>query len=161
MNLVLYADESGTHDRTGNQPQSQVAVMAGYVARCESWIKFHRDWGALLKKYSVPYFHFTELQFARRVVEKSGTPIHSQHKNPYLGWSAQKCSDFLMDAAGLIAGGSRIPVCGDADTWRLASARNANPNIKGPKNPQKRAAFIGSTVRRLGRFVEGGLNRKR
>jgi hypothetical protein len=36
VQIVVYADESGTHDKTGMLPGSEVAVMAGYAAKASS-----------------------------------------------------------------------------------------------------------------------------
>lgn len=125
MNLAIYADESGTHDKAGSLPQSEVAVMAGYVGKKESWIKFLRDWYAALNKYGVKRFHFTQLQFASKIAEGGGSVY--QKGNPYFRWSKQQCEDFLLDCAKVASAGSRLPVGADFDTRRYSQSTIPEP----------------------------------
>lgn len=60
MKIVVYADESGTHDKSGCLPGSEGAVFAGFAAKEDTWIRFRKDWQAVLEKYSADYFHFSE-----------------------------------------------------------------------------------------------------
>ena len=66
--IKVYADESGTHDKTGRQKGSQVPVIAGYLASAEYWKSFNDNWQSVLKhkKYGVDYFHNKELGFHHR-----------------------------------------------------------------------------------------------
>lgn len=136
VNLVLYVDESGTHDQTGQQRQSQVATVAGDIAKPESWVKFQKDWAKFLGNYRVSVFHFTDLKVVQRRAEE-GNPV-SDPKNPYLGWDADKCKSFLMEGASIAASGNRIPVCGDVDIFGVFTARQTE-TIPGPANPQEGA----------------------
>jgi len=77
--LQVYADESGTHDPTGSQPSSQVAVVGGYMALLDDWEKFCSAWKAILKRHKAACFHANE--FERR-------------KGPYLLWSDHKADRF-------------------------------------------------------------------
>ena len=47
MKVIVYADESGTHDKAGMEPGSEVAVTAGYAGKVDGWIKFCKDWQAV------------------------------------------------------------------------------------------------------------------
>jgi hypothetical protein len=67
MKLVVYADESGTHDNTGTQQGSREAILAGIVAPSEEWRTFCRAWQSALNKYSAPYFNFREWSAASAV----------------------------------------------------------------------------------------------
>jgi hypothetical protein len=49
VKLVFYADESGTHDPTGNAPGSKVANVAGMVAPYDEWAAFCNRWQAALE----------------------------------------------------------------------------------------------------------------
>jgi hypothetical protein len=57
VKVVAYIDESGTHDETGRQKGSTVAVVAGLVDHRDCWDKFCKDWQSVLNKYSAPFFH--------------------------------------------------------------------------------------------------------
>ncbi|MGO8928367.1 MAG: DUF3800 domain-containing protein [Limisphaerales bacterium] len=114
MNLAIYIDDSGTHDEAGLQRQSEIATVAGYAGKEESWVKFRKDWGDLLHKYSIPRLHYTELCHASKAAE-SGKPT-SQEGNLYRGWTKQECDKFLLECANVAAAGSKIPVAGDVNT---------------------------------------------
>ncbi len=53
-NLVIYADESGTHEG------SEHSYLAGWIADENFWTGFIERWQAVLIKYKVECFHFTE-----------------------------------------------------------------------------------------------------
>src|ERR1035437_6451841 len=115
VNLVIYADESGIHGgKTGSQPHSEVATVAGYAGKVESWVKLQRDWKAILDKHHVDYFHYSPLRYALRVAERGHSV--SQKRNPYCGWSKSQAEDFLLDCARVAAAGNRLPVGADFDT---------------------------------------------
>ena len=86
MQIVVYADESGTHGAGGKEPAPGVY---GFIATVEYWEKFCLEWTALLKSYDVPYFHFRELNKSERA--KPG--------NPYHGWDHDFTDDFIHDLA--------------------------------------------------------------
>ena len=89
MNLVVYADESGTNDPSGKRPDSRVAVVAGYLAERDVWLGFCDEWRKVLgnPKYLVEYFHYRELA--------------NNKKRPsiYYGWNTNKVLNFLYDLA--------------------------------------------------------------
>jgi hypothetical protein len=132
VNLVIYADESGTHGgKTGSQPQSEVATVAGYAGKVDSWVKLRRDWKAILDKNHVDYFHYSPLRYAIKVAGLGR--IVSQKGNPYRGWSKSQSEDFLLDCARVAAAGNRLPVGVDFDTRGYSQSmiperlRMANP----------------------------------
>jgi hypothetical protein len=137
VNLAIYADESGTHDKAGVQPQSQVSVVAGFVAKANSWLVFQRYWADILEKYKAPYFHYTELQFALRIAGNTVASERQKRKNPYLrlGWSKQKCEDFLLECAKIAMSGSKIPVGGDFETRGYAERLKSIPKQLQENNP--------------------------
>src|ERR1039458_1698048 len=53
-NLVIYADESGTHDGSTH------SFVAGWIADESFWNGFVERWQSVLNKYKVECFHFTE-----------------------------------------------------------------------------------------------------
>jgi hypothetical protein len=83
MNIVVYADESGTHDPTGSQQGAGAVVICGVVAPKEDWIAFDIRWRKILKKYKACYFHFREQFAAWRVIALRAEAPSDFHKNPY------------------------------------------------------------------------------
>ncbi len=141
MKVIVYADESGTHDKAGRLPGSEVAVIAGYAGKVDGWIKFCKDWQAILKKYSAPYFHFREFADASAVA-RDIRPATSQHKkNPYYGWTHESLDNFFRDLAKIAAGGSKEKVGGYVDTQRYAEFLKDNPN-KQIRNPQEGSVWM-------------------
>jgi hypothetical protein len=101
VNLIAYADDSGTHDETGRQTGSEAPVFGGYIGDIKDWKLFCWRWQAVLDRYKVPYFHYRE--FANR---------HSADKpnSPYHGWSDLRRDTFLFELAAIA--GAQIPVGG-------------------------------------------------
>ena len=115
VNVIVYADESGTHDPAGKQPYSSITIVAGYAAFGDSWDAFARKWHAALDKYHgmdrERYFHFSE--FAN---------VKNRSKDPtwlWYGWSPGKRHDYLMELAA---------VAGDLHGVLIAGALN-NPSF--------------------------------
>jgi hypothetical protein len=79
VNIIVYADESGTHDLSSKQDGSKVAVLAGYAGLADDWINFCGRWQIVLNEYKVSEFHFSE--FADQI-NSSKDPSW-----PYFGWS--------------------------------------------------------------------------
>jgi uncharacterized protein DUF3800 len=102
MKLIIYADESGTHDPTGQLKGSEVPVVAGYAAFRDDWKKFCRDWKTILDRYKVPYFHAFE--FEDRDDRKTNT------KSPYYLWDDTKAENFKYALAEIA--GRNIPISG-------------------------------------------------
>jgi hypothetical protein len=95
VNLVIYADESGTHHPKGEQPKSEVPVIAGYMGWRSNWKQFCHDWKAVLDRHSVPFFHAKE--FERR-------------QEPYQSWSDDRAERFKYALAEIA--GRNTPVGG-------------------------------------------------
>src|SRR5665213_3558738 len=96
MKLVAYIDESGRHDRTGQQKGSSHIVVAGIADHQEAWGYFTKKWSIILNRYNVCYFHFTEWVDAVQVASGKRAPTSSYSKNPYNGWKKDKLDDFLL-----------------------------------------------------------------
>jgi hypothetical protein len=111
--LRIYADESGTNDRTGKQYGSSVPTVCGYIQTPEYWGLFSKKWKRILNDYHVPYFHFREL-VTPRLREKSC--------NPYNRWSEKKIDGFIHDLAFLCSQAA-IPI-GGCFNAKLAHALN-------------------------------------
>jgi hypothetical protein len=133
VKVVVYADESGTHDKTGKLPGSKFSIVAGFAAFDHTWIKFCRDWEAVLIKYKIPYFHFKE--FADK---------KNSAKNPqwdYYDWSEQKRHDFLMELAKVAGDGNKIPIGGAYNNVEYQKTteniRSQKLDIPYDKNPHK------------------------
>lgn len=129
VNAVAYIDESGTHDKTGQQKGSSVAVIAGLVDRREGWADFCRQWQSTLNKYSAPFFHFCEWSTASLVVRGKIKPESGFSKNPFAAWPLKRLDDFLYELAEIVGSGNRVTVGGWIETARIhgAKAQNAVP----------------------------------
>lgn len=93
--LELYADESGTHHPQGLEPNSEVPVVAGYMALRQEWERSDRDWAAVLASYGVSVFHAKE--FDNRWA-------------PYAVWGEERREAFKYELAEIA--GRHIPVGG-------------------------------------------------
>lgn len=102
MKIVVYADESGTNDVTGQQPGSEVPTLCGYIDTPEYWVRFKRKWKQILNDYRAPYFHFREFA-SKHLCAKPSSPYH--------GWSEEKRDSFLYDLAYLCSD-SAVPIGG-------------------------------------------------
>ncbi len=100
MNLVVYADESGTHDRSGRLRGSEAPTFGGYIGDVEEWVKFRWHWESVLKKYGVSHFHCREF-FSLR---------DSEHdpESPYYNWGEMRRDTFLFELAAVA--GQQVPV---------------------------------------------------
>jgi hypothetical protein len=104
VNLVAYADESGTHDPTGGLIGANAVAISGLVALKEEWGLFDLKWRAILKKFhDVKYFHAREHHSAWLVVTGRSMPNSGFKNNPYKNWSNQELNDFIMALAPLAA----------------------------------------------------------
>lgn len=59
--MIVYADESGTHDKTGNEPGSQTACIAGYIADVDQWARLCDEWVPALKEFGLSSLHMREI----------------------------------------------------------------------------------------------------
>src|SRR5688572_3078575 len=70
--FTTYYDASGSEgDKTG------VLVVVGLVANEYKWVRFEKEWAAVLKEFDVPYFHRKELGEER----KAGTGVYAKWKD--------------------------------------------------------------------------------
>jgi len=136
VEIIVYADESGTHDKSGMLPGSEVAVMAGYAAKADSWIKFCRDWASVLAQHSAPYFHFSEFASASAVVREKRELTTRYRHNPYFGWDLDRLDAFLLDLARVASAGNKVPVGGYVDTRGYAEYLRQTPEER-LRNPHE------------------------
>jgi hypothetical protein len=118
VNIVVYGDESGTHDLSSNEIGAKVAVLAGYGGFADDWVNFCGAWQRTLNEYKIEKFHFSEYSDIRN---SSNDPNW-----PYFEWSQGKRHDFLFTLAKIAGSRARIPF---AAAFQLAHF-NADPNIR-------------------------------
>ena len=106
--LQIYADESGTHHPKGDQPNSEVPVIAGYMAFRDEWKKFCPAWKAVLDRYDVQIFHAKD--YHRRAV-------------PYNAWDDVKYEHFKYALAEVA--GRQVPIGG---AFHIKENYKRNPN---------------------------------
>lgn len=107
VKIVIYADESGTHDPTGKQIASDVPVVGGYMAPRNKWPQFCDDWKAVLDKHKVSYFHYSEWRDALSAVQQKRPP--KKKNNPYSRLHEYQLYELLYDLAEIA--GRQVP-CG-------------------------------------------------
>jgi hypothetical protein len=100
VKIIVYADESGTHDQTGKQTGAECPTIGGYMAYPDDWIKFCDEWKAVLAAYNVPYFHFREFN--------DRDAAQNDQTSPYHGWDKDRRDSFLYDLAEVA--GKQIPI---------------------------------------------------
>lgn len=110
MRLLAYADDSGTHSKTGELPGAREAVIAGIVAPEDEWAFFNSEWRAALKKYDAQYFHFCDWSEASAVVRKRRKRSSRFSKNPYHDWSQTKLDDFIAELSVIAGSGDKVIV---------------------------------------------------
>jgi hypothetical protein len=108
VKIVAYADESGTHDKTGVQKGSREAIIAGVAALREDWAPFCHAWQTVLNKYRAPYFHFREWSSASAVARKIRQPETGFEKNPYRHLDLDKLNSFLIELAKIAGSGNKM-----------------------------------------------------
>jgi hypothetical protein len=116
VKLIVYADESGTHDQTGTQLNSQAATVGGLLAPQEEWTAFSFQWQKVLDDYGAPYFHFREWSAADAVIRRGCEPRSDFQKNPYRSWDAQHLSSFATKLATVAGSGNKLVVGGYVHT---------------------------------------------
>jgi hypothetical protein len=89
MNLISFADESGTHDATGQQLGSEVAGVVGYISDKDNWENFCGEWKAVLDRYDVKVFHMSEFADEINGPKKPEWPYH--------GWDRPKRDRFIRE----------------------------------------------------------------
>ncbi len=81
MMMSFYGDESGTHDKLGMQPGSDVVAVSGYLGWDHDWKRFEIRWRNCLNKYGVEEFHMARFRRKKEL--------------PYRKWSDAKREEFL------------------------------------------------------------------
>src|ERR1700730_18240884 len=93
LELTVYADESGTHDKRGILPGAEVTALAGYITTKKNWEIVSRRWKTAQRQFkALDVFHMSELW---------------REEPPYDSWSDAKRKRFL---------GTLIRIARD-DTW--------------------------------------------
>ena len=110
--VIVYADESGTHDKTGQSAGSKCPIVAGFAAPVSEWSKFCVEWQAVLKGYGAPYFHSRELRAAKAALEQNKKATPELRRNPYYGWPLARLDKFLVALAKLAGGGNKVMIAG-------------------------------------------------
>lgn len=96
VNIQVYADETGTHDKTGKSRGGKACGVAGYAAWSDDLEMLHEKWLAIQKEYKVPPFHFNVWISGKHWNEK---------KNglwPYRHLSSAEHNQLLLDYATVI-----------------------------------------------------------
>lgn len=95
MGLVCSVDESGTHDPTGRQVGSGVAIMAGCLADRHEWAALEGPWNRVLQEYRVPVLHMSEFSAQQHNPQKD--------RSPYYGWSNERCDKFVSELCQVVS----------------------------------------------------------
>jgi hypothetical protein len=78
VEVQVYADESGTHDASGNESGSQWLTVSGYVGDKDQFEKLSVRWQRVLDDHGVRVFHMREF------VDKRNSA--NDPNWPYYGW---------------------------------------------------------------------------
>ena len=100
LTLKVFADESGTHDETGQKPGSEVAGVLGYLAWNWQWENLVRQWNGFLTApaYGVTDFHMTEFMRGKAL--------------PYRTWSHVKRGVFRRGLTEIVTANTALGVGG-------------------------------------------------
>jgi hypothetical protein len=110
--VVVYGDESGTHDRLGYEKGSDRPIIAGFAAPISEWTSFCIEWQAVLNSYRAPYFHFREWAAASAAIRFKKTETAELRKNPFFKWDLTRLDDFLLALAKVAGKGNKIIIAG-------------------------------------------------
>lgn len=131
--VTVYADESGTHDITGNQTGAGEAVVSGIALQTRDWAAFCRQWQSVLNRYKAPYFHFEEWVRASAVAR--GKRKQSTSKpNVYQHLDSKCLDEFLLELAKLAGQKEILHFAGFVHTKRYVQAQ-ACGNITNKADP--------------------------
>jgi hypothetical protein len=108
MNLVCFADETGTHDPSGRAPGAEVAGVVGCISEKGNWADFCGQWEEVLDRYKVKVFHMSE--FSKP--EKDGLKDPSW---PYRGWGRKKMDSFIRELVPIARDNTMFAVGGFVD----------------------------------------------
>lgn len=147
MKLVAYADES----HSGRD--SEVLIIAGWIALQDEWSQFCVAWQKGLDKYAAPYFHFREWADASAVVRgKRRASSEFLKKNPYRDWDQPKLDAFLFELAEVAASGQALMIGGYVPAKLLVEDK-ADGLTREPSSAQELCIehFFGSVVSAVNR----------
>jgi hypothetical protein len=102
VEIIIYSDESGIHDLSGQKAGSQVAVVGGFMAWEADWSVFTERWKNALSTFSAPYFHFSEVAGAAAIARGKRKANSADKENPFVGWDSSRIDDFLRCLATII-----------------------------------------------------------
>jgi len=115
VKLIAYADESHS-----GKKDSEVLIIAGWVALREEWDKFCLEWQKALNRHAAPYFHFREWADASAVVRgRRRASSEFSQKNPYRAWSQTQLDTFLFELAEVAASDNKLIIGGYVPTKKL------------------------------------------
>lgn len=89
--LTVYLDAT----RNWPLPSAQDPIIQGlsaYIGTQYNWRKFRKEWRIELAKKDLEFFHMTDFNYARNLLEH-GKPIPKT--NPHYGWTVQEMDAFL------------------------------------------------------------------
>jgi Protein of unknown function (DUF3800) len=138
--IVVYADESGTHDATGKETGSKTPLIAGFAAKKAVWDGFLIDWMAVLKSYDdVPYFHGRELRAAREAIVQNKQESKELLSNPYYQrkWNLKTIESFRVALTRVASKGGKISVIGGVNLGIFNSKRHLFPAEAEKEDPYK------------------------
>lgn len=134
VQIVVYADESGTHDQTGVLDGAREATICGIAALKEDWVLFSKQWCNVLAKYNAPYFHFREWNTASAVSRKKRSPSSDFKRNPYRDWTTKQLDELLIELATIAGAGHKLVLGGAVHTRQFHQAKMAGM-IPSAENP--------------------------
>ena len=123
MRLIAYADDSGTHDKTGVKKGAREGIVGGYVAPEDEWKLFRLAWKAKLDQFDATYFHFIEVATASRVIRGKIKAPSDYESNPFKNWSIETIDRFLIELSAIAGGGNRHPTGSFVNTDRYHAAK--------------------------------------
>ena len=140
--VIIYADESGTHDPLGKGKGSKHPTIAGFAAPPSEWSTFCVHWQAVLRSYNAPFFHFREWAAASAAIRLNKPQTPELRGNPYYGWKLKKLDKFLFTLAEIAGRGNKVPIAGTIRTEAFhkikAELENNNPdNVQMGNDPFK------------------------
>jgi hypothetical protein len=112
VDLLVFADESGTYDFAGKQPGAGVVGIGGYAGFPDDWAVFCDDWQRVLDNYQdsdAPklYFHFCEWAMASAIVRGRRESNSTYTHGPYARWNLDKLDSFKVELAAIAGGGRK------------------------------------------------------
>ena len=129
MDLIAYADESGTH---GN---AKYCIVSGYLATPRKWGLFEADWRAILRDYQITDFHSKDF-FGRQ---------KTQGRGQFDRWPEKRANELISELTQVIHKRNLNPIGGAVEVAAF------NSYTKG-----ERAFMTMADVDAAGRLVTSG-----